>query len=337
MRVIITPNHKNHRSPFEIWNGEQTPHQEVPERIETIIQALKKTKHNLVDLQLKVPTKILRSIHQPRYLSFLNDFSKSLADNEVRYPSVFALHTQTNDRYNYPLTRFGFYSFDMYTPIGKNTFASALSAASAAYQAAVEIQNRGQKTVFALCRPPGHHAEPNQMGGYCYINNAAVAAEHLSQFGKVATLDVDFHHGNGTQHIFYQRDNVLTVSIHAHPDWKFPHFSGYEDELGAGAGLGHNYNLTLKQGTGNTTYQKTLDKALQKIENYSPEYLVVSFGADTHQDDPIGGFSLTTKYFTKMAKSIAKLNLPTVIVMEGGYNTSKLGENVVAFLAGFEE
>lgn len=335
MRVITTPHHKIHQSPYEIWNGAQTPHQEIPARIENIVRSLKGTGHELVTLDKKVPLSVLRKIHSRRYLEFLHDYSQSLKTGDYHYPSVFALHTQEQDRYRYPLTRLGFYSFDMYTPVSGSTFETALDSASAAYQAAHELRNRGQRTTFALCRPPGHHAEPNQMGGYCYLNNAAVAAQYLSQFGKVATLDVDFHHGNGTQHIFYGRNDVLTVSIHAHPDWKFPHFSGYTDETGRGEGEGFNVNLPLGQGTTDRQYQRTLRQALEKIREFAPQYLVVSFGADTHADDPIGGFALTTGYFTKMAKSITELNLPTAIVMEGGYNTAKLGENVVAFLEGF--
>lgn len=173
------------------------------------------------------------------------------------------------------------------------------------------------------------------MGGYCYLNNAAVATEYLSGFGKVATLDVDFHHGNGTQHIFYHRSDVLTISIHAHPDWKFPFFSGYENEVGTGAGEGFNRNFALTEGTTDSQYQTVLEQALEHIREFRPDYLVISLGLDTHESDPIGGFRLTSEYFTEMARSIADLQLPTVIIQEGGYNTDLLGKNVVAFLDGF--
>lgn len=335
MRIITTPNHTNHKSPYEIWNGAQTPHQEVPARVENILKALERTDHHLFPVSKKVPLKILKQIHSPRYIDFLSNYVETIPIGEYRYPSVFSLHTQREDRYKNALTRLGYYSFDMYTPLTTATYQTAFDSASAAYQAAYEVKNNGLQTIFALCRPPGHHAEPNQMGGYCYFNNAAVAANYLSQFGKVATLDVDFHHGNGTQHIFYQRDDVLTVSIHAHPDWKFPHFSGYEDEIGSEQGENFNLNITLNEGTTNQQYQRALINSLNKISQFKPNYLVVSFGADTHQSDPIGGFNLTTKYFTKMAQTINHLKLPTVIVMEGGYNTTKLGDNVVAFLEGF--
>lgn len=336
MKIIIPPEHSLHNPPYEIWNGEQTPNQETPARLENILKTLKKLEHDIVSVSVKVPAITLSKIHSSKYIDFLRDFCITLSDTEYKYPSVFSMRSQSKDTYTYPLTRHGYYSFDMYTPLMKKTFEAALNSASCAYQVAEEILKAKYDVGFALCRPPGHHAEYDQMGGYCYINNAAVAAQHLSKYGTVAVLDVDFHHGNGTQHIFYNRKDVLTVSIHADPDWKFPHFSGYENEIGEGSGEGYNFNFVLSKGTGNLEYQKTLEKALKEIKEFRPRYLVVSFGADTHEDDPIGGFKLTTEYFEKMARSIAKLGKQTVIVQEGGYNTSLLGKNVASFLSGFE-
>lgn len=338
MNIIFSNNHHLHNPPYEIWNGEQTPNQEVPARVETILSALRKTNHYLNPVDFKVERSMLEAVHSKRYLDFIESYSSSLSSaDEFKYPSMFALRSQTADRYVYPLTRHGYYSFDLYTPVMRETFNAALDSASCAYQVADEILKNKYNVGYALCRPPGHHAEYDQMGGYCYINNAAVAAQHLSQQGKVATLDVDFHHGNGTQHIFYDRNDILTVSIHAHPDWKFPHFSGYENEVGKGIGRDFNRNYALQRGTTNAQYQVVLEEALQQIIKFDPKYLVVSFGADTHADDPIGGFALTTDYFRKMAQSIAGLGLKTVIVQEGGYNNELLGTNVVSFLSGFEE
>jgi acetoin utilization deacetylase AcuC-like enzyme len=283
-----------------------------------------------------VPQELLNSIHSAKYLEFLQTYASSLKDSsEYRYPSVFQLRSCTQDRYTTPLVRQGFYSFDMYTPVMKHTFNAALGSANCAYEVAVEVKENGG-VAYALCRPPGHHAEYDQMGGYCYINNAAVAAQYLSQSGKVVSLDVDFHHGNGTQHIFEKRSDVLTISIHADPDWKFPHFSGYADETGVGDGVGFNINYPLLEGTDDKTFDQVLVQALTKIQKFQADYLVVSFGADTHVTDPIGGFRLTTEYFTRMARRINEIKLPTVIVQEGGYNTGLLGENVVAFLKRFE-
>jgi acetoin utilization deacetylase AcuC-like enzyme len=164
-----------------------------------------------------------------------------------------------------------------------------------------------------------------------------VAAQYLSQFGQVATLDVDFHHGNGTQNIFYRRPDVFTVSLHADPNWKFPYFSGHQDEIGEGEGTGRNINFPLAQGTTNKTFQQAVERAVVNISDFAPQYLVVSLGLDTHESDPIGGFKLTTEYFTTMAETINQLKLPTVIVQEGGYNTELLGKNAVAFLDGFQK
>lgn len=161
------------------------------------------------------------------------------------------------------------------------------------------------------------------------------AAHHLSKNAKVAILDVDFHHGNGTQHIFYHRSDILTISIHADPAWKFPYYSGYKNERGIDKGKGFNVNYPLGAGVTNSQYQLTLENSLCKIQNFHPRYLIISLGLDTHKADPIGGFKLTTKYYTLMAKTIKRLNLPTVIIQEGDYNTKLLGKNVVAFLTGY--
>lgn len=328
--------HQGHRPPYEIWNGERDKHQEVPERAENILNALRASKvFELQEVEEQLAPTLLQSVHAPEYIDFLRRTSALLESDQYQYPSVFALR----DRPVAPTNRLaeqGYYSFDMYTPISGTTYDAALASASLGWKIAEGLAEGKYNVGYALCRPPGHHAERQQMGGYCYFNNAAVAAEYLSQFGKVATLDVDFHHGNGTQHIFYDRSDVLTVSMHAGPHWKFPHMSGYEIETGTGEGEGYNINYALQKGTTNRQFQQTLEQALDEIAAFGPRHLVVSFGADTFVGDPIGGFALTSEYFTKMGKTIAGLNTPTAIVQEGGYNTAELGTNVVNFLAGFK-
>ncbi len=334
MLIIYPPNHARHASPHEIYNGEQDPHQETPDRLERITSALSQAAYQYQAVSEVAPLELLERTHDANYLNFIQQLSLSLKDSEYRYPSVFQYRTGVPSQHQ--LAQLGSFSFDMYTPVGVHTWQAALDSASCAYEAALAVQTGSQKVVYALGRPPGHHAEANQMGGYCYINNCAVAAEYLSGFGRVAALDVDFHHGNGTQHIFYHRPDVLTVSIHAHPDWKFPFFSGYENEVGSGEGEGFNRNFALTENTTDNQYQIILEQALDHIREFKPEYLVVSLGLDTHETDPIGGFKLTTSYFTQMAQTIADMQLPTVIIQEGGYNTDLLGKNVVAFLQGFE-
>jgi acetoin utilization deacetylase AcuC-like enzyme len=191
------------------------------------------------------------------------------------------------------------------------------------------------QSAFALCRPPGHHAGRANCGGYCYINNAAVAANWLSARGPVALLDVDYHAANGTQDIFYERRDVLTISIHADPAHEYPHFCGYADETGAGAGAGRHRNFPLPAGTDDPGYFAALDQALSIIRGSALAYLVLSIGMDIYEADPLGKFRITRDGIREIGRRIAGLGLPSVIVMEGGYNNNALGENVVAMLEPF--
>lgn len=340
--ALYNPNHTAHHPPFEIWNGQPDKHQEVPARAENILAALQRSSiYTLREVTASLSPALIDLIHTPDYLAFLASMEHDLQFDEgngndgYRYPSVFNLKDGVTPPTN-PLAKLGYYSFDMYTPVTKTTYESAMQSANLARQLAEDIHSQVYQVGYALCRPPGHHAESAQMGGYCYINNAAVAADYFSQFGYVSVLDVDFHHGNGTQNIFYHRGEVQTVSLHADPTWKFPHMAGYESEKGVGEGEGTNHNFVLQQGTTNEQFQDTLLRALEQISNFNSDYLVVSFGADTFVGDPIGGFALTTDYFGTMGETINQLGLPTAIVQEGGYNTEELGLNVVTFLQGFK-
>lgn len=334
MNVYYNSHHNAHCPPNEIFNGNRDPHQEIPDRVDHILNALGPTKHLAIDVQpnpseRKVLLEVLSQIHTADYLNFLQatDFVKDYV-----YPSVFSYR---EERYisTHPIARRGLYSFDTYTPINNTTFKVALSSAYLAQRAALEVLHN-QKVQYALCRPPGHHAEPSYMGGYCYLNNGAVAAQTLinaCKHHRVAILDVDFHHGNGAEKIFGQREDVLTVSIHADPNLKFPYFSGQVT-----TSYIQNLNFPIPLGTTNGQYQHTLKTALQIIQEYQPSHLVVCFGADTHESDPIGGFKLTTSFYAQMAHLINELKIPIVIVQEGGYNHAALGINVATFLSGFE-
>jgi len=328
MRILYTPNHIHHNPQFEIFNGNREEHQEIPDRIENIKQRLEQEGLSIYQGALSVPLDLLQSIHEPSYIRFIHD-------SEFAYPSVFEIravqmrHPELNN-----LSQRGFYSFDMFTPILNGTYQAAFDSASLAYEGAVLLQKNPGEVVYALCRPPGHHAEYNQMGGYCYFNNCCVAAEYLSQFGRVATLDVDFHHGNGTQNIFYSRNSIFTVSLHADPAWKFPYFCGFANETGSDEGEGYNLNIPLAKGTDNNRFQQSLELSLDRIAKFAPDYLVVSLGLDTHVSDPIGGFALTTEYYTQMARTIKSSGLPILVVQEGGYNNEYLGINAHAFLKG---
>ena len=208
--------------------------------------------------------------------------------------------------------------------------------ANSAVHAAELVLNEAD-CAYALCRPPGHHAFADMAGGFCYLNNTAIAAQRLlTQSDRVAILDVDLHHGNGTQGIFYRRPDVLTVSLHADPAAFYPFFWGYADERGAGEGLGYNYNLPLPLGTGDDAYLDTLDMALTRIERFAPDMLVVALGLDAYEGDPLAGLSITTKGFGRIGAAIAEMQLPTVLIQEGGYLSKALGDNLKSFLGDFE-
>lgn len=338
MHFFFDQNHHNHMPPFEVFNGDHDTAQEVPERAEQIYTALCAHGHTHLEAIKSVPSNILTRVHDEKYLDFLQSSCTGLKSDGYLYPSV-RPYASTYDpqRITNPVALRGQFVFDMYTPLLTDTWHAALSSASLAYLGAQELLDKKSEMVYALCRPPGHHAEHACAGGYCYINNAAVAAQTLSKHGKVAIIDVDFHHGNGTQHIFYDRSDVLTVSIHADPHDKFPFYSGFADETGMGVGSGFNHNIPLSLGTSDREYDMALSRALERVALFKSDFLIIAYGADTHESDPIGGFKLSTPYFQKMGSRLKSLNLPTLIVQEGGYNNEHLGTNVVTFLSGFEK
>ena len=231
--------------------------------------------------------------------------------------------------------KLGPYSFDASSPIAAGTWEGAYWSAQTSLTA-LDAVLAGDRAAFALCRPPGHHCGPDYLGGYCYLNNAAIAAEAGAAAGRrVAILDVDYHHGNGTQDIFYARGDVLFVSIHADPRMDYPYFWGHADETGEGDGEGATLNLPLPRGTDLAAYLPALDAALERIAAFAPDLLVVSYGADTFAGDPISHFRLETPDYATIARRIASLGLPALVVMEGGYAIDALGANVASFLAGF--
>lgn len=334
MNIYYNSLHHRHRPPNEIFNGNRDPHQEVPERIDHIVSALEDINHTLIDTQPSEQEQqdlltVLHELHTRDYLGYLQNTEFG---EEYVYPSVFSYRPE-EPASTHPVAQRGFFSFDTYTPLSSTTFLAALQSAYLAQRAALEtLSHTGVQ--YALCRPPGHHAESARMGGYCYLNNGAVAAQTLrnaDEQNRVAILDVDFHHGNGAEQIFGETEEILTVSLHADPNERFPFFSGQETDAYVS-----NHNFPLPLGTTNAQYEQALDAALERIQQHRSSHLVVCFGADTHQSDPIGGFLLTTDFYTTMARHIWALGIPTVIIQEGGYNTSVLGTNVDAFLAGFQ-
>lgn len=233
--------------------------------------------------------------------------------------------------------RLGFFAFAAETSISEGTWDAARAAANVALSAATLVSG-GARAAFALCRPPGHHAARDLFGGYCFLNNAAIAAQFLRDQGvsRCAVLDVDFHHGNGTQDIFYERGDVMFVSVHGDPRETFPYFLGYADEIGAGEGEGANANFPLAREADWTIWETALIAALQKIKTFGAEVLIVSLGVDTFEGDPISFFKLRSSDFLRMGETIGRLGAPTVFVMEGGYAVAEIGVNAVNVLTGFE-
>ena len=234
--------------------------------------------------------------------------------------------------------RLGQYSFDASTPIAEGTWDGAYWSAQTALTALDAVLS-GARTAFALCRPPGHHAGADYLGGYCYLNNAAIAAQHAhaAGAGPVAILDVDYHHGNGTQDIFEARGDIFFASIHANPATDYPYYWGHADETGSGDGAGTTLNLPMPRGTRIDAYLATLEAAIARITAWGARFLVVSFGADTFSGDPISHFAIETEDFAAIGARIAAMGLPTAIIMEGGYAVGDLGGNVARFLSGFPD
>jgi acetoin utilization deacetylase AcuC-like enzyme len=278
------------------------------------------------------------AIHDARYLDFLENAWRLWRALPDAGDEVVANIHPVGEPGGYPdsiVGRAGLHMADTACPIGEHSFAAACAAADSAVEAALLVRE-GERAAYALCRPPGHHAYADRAGGFCYLNNSAIAAQVLrARHGRVAIVDVDVHHGNGTQGIFWRRADVLTVSLHADPAAYYPFHNGYAAEIGAGDGRGFNINLPLPVGTGDEAYLRALDGALARVRAYAPGALVVALGLDGFQGDPLKGMAITTAGFARIGAALARLGLPTVLVQEGGYLAPELGDNLASALGGF--
>ena len=340
MNVYYSEAHRKHEPPFEIFDGGlRVPYLENPDRMDKILSALQTTNWAEMIEPRDFGLDPIYAIHDKDYVDFLAScwtewLDSEAIDKSTLLPATFALRRHSQKPTSL-LGRAGYYMMDLSACIVEGTYQAALASANCALSAADTVAN-GERSAFALCRPPGHHAGKDYAGGYCFINNASVAANWLSSNGKVALLDVDYHCGNGTQDIFYDRDDVLTISIHADPNFEYPHYAGYSNETGAGPGLGFHKNFPLEKGTDDAGYLAALEEALSLIRKFEPKYLVVSAGMDIYADDPLGTIKVTTEGISEIGKRISVLGLPTVIVMEGGYNNEALGRNIMSFLEEFK-
>jgi acetoin utilization deacetylase AcuC-like enzyme len=334
MRSFFAPQQLSHAPSVELHNGAFVPFAENVERVRSILAAIGEA-----EPARDFGEAALARVHTPDYLDFLKVAHRDWVaagrpgDAAGYVWPVVRRRAVALDRID---ARLGRYSYDASSPIAAGTWEAAYWSAQTALTALDSILT-GERNAFALCRPPGHHCGADYLGGYCYLNNAAVAAEAAIAAGRarVAILDVDYHHGNGTQDIFYSRGEIFFASIHADPSTDYPFYWGFEDETGEGDGEGANLNLALPRGTDLAAYLPALDRALERIAAFAPEILIVSYGADTFAGDPISFFGIETDDYPVIARRIAARAVPTLVVMEGGYAVGDLGANVAAFLSGF--
>ena len=333
MRLFWDERQRLHAPKCEFFNGGLYPAAEHPGRVDSILAAIGKTQtprdHGEAPL--------LR-VHPPEYLDFLKsahaDWRAAGRDGDA-IPYTFPLVGRRPLDLSRIDARLGLYSYDTSTPIAEGTWTAAYWGAQTALSA-LEAVLGGEHSAFALCRPPGHHCGSDYAGGYCYLSNAAIAAEAAAAAGRrVAILDIDYHHGNGTQDIFYARGDVFFASIHADPRADYPFFWGHADERGEGEGEGATLNLPLPRGTKLPEFLAALDRSLEAIAGFGADILLCSYGADTYVGDPISHFAIETADYPAIAARIAALGLPTLILMEGGYAVDALGANMASFLSGF--
>lgn len=342
MKSFCDPAHAQHAPRAELSDGGLVAPYDSPHRVSAILDDLRRRGFPEPSAPRAHGLDPILRVHTEPYVAFLrriwDEWAATGQDSDL-VPYIWPSRAMPRDVVPRSIAgRVGYYALAGDTPIGPGSYVGARSAVDVALAAQAELA-RGTRAAFALCRPPGHHASRDMYGGYCFFNNAAIAAQAAVDQGaaRVAVLDVDVHHGNGTQAIFEARSDVLTLSIHGDPSDFFPHFLGHADERGSGAGEGYNHNYPLPRGTDYARWSEALEAAAEEITRFGPELLVVSLGVDTYEEDPIGFFRLKSEDFSCLGRRLEKLGLPTLFVMEGGYAVDALGTNVVNVLAGFEE
>jgi acetoin utilization deacetylase AcuC-like enzyme len=341
VQVFFSTEHCGHRPQTFLSRGQVKPCPEVAERADILSEAVRGAGHPISEPHTFGLPPIER-VHDSGYLEFLDtawsawselgDFAPEIVPNV--HPGR---HMQ--GRPTAIVGRAGYYQSDTACPIGPGTWAAAQSSANVALSAARAVVSGSVAQAYALCRPPGHHAFSDMAGGFCFLNNTAIVAQYCRDQGaaKVAIVDVDVHHGNGTQQIFYQRDDVLTVSLHGDPAVYYPFYLGYANEYGALAGDGFNLNIPIDEGTRDDVYLSLLSDALHRVREFAPDVLVVALGLDASEHDGHHPFlKISTDGFAKITQQLAELELPSVLVQEGGYVSAHLGANLASALAGFE-
>ena len=342
MRTVHSDAHRLHAPSGELSGGSLVPPFETPSRVDAILARLRERGMGDVVAPDPLDPAALAGIHDAGYLRFLEtawaDWKAAGMAGDVIAANVPARGMHL-DRVPEEIDgRVGYYCHASETAITAGTWEAARASAACALTAQ-RIVAEGARAAFALCRPPGHHATRDQYGGYCFLGNAALAAQAFRDggAGRVGVLDVDFHHGNGTQGLFWQRGDVAVASLLGDPRHAYPYFIGYADEVGIGAGEGANLNLPMPAGTGYGAWSEALDRATGWLLDGGAEALVVSLGVDAFEADPIGFFRLTSADFVDAGRRIGRTGLPTVFCLEGGYALEDVGANVVGVLEGFED
>lgn len=339
------PSGQNLRGTFKIpliYNDKHSIHHvrergyvEAPVRIKSILNELLPSGLFELNPPKSYSEKHIFEIHDRGYIEYFKRICKSLPEGKSIYPYVFPVRNSTRPPKD-DSVRAGYYCIDTFTPLNRNAYLASRKAVDCAITCA-DLLIEGGKLAYALIRPPGHHAERKSFGGFCYFNSAAIAANYLSKYGKVALLDIDYHHGNGQQDIFYKRDDVLTISIHGHPSFAYPYFSGFANEKGESAGYGFNVNYPLPEQLSGPAYRSYLRKALDKLKSFKPDYLVLALGLDVAKGDPTGTWQLNNVDLEENGKMIGELKLPVLVVQEGGYRTRNLGINALSFFRGLHK
>ncbi|WP_338155729.1 histone deacetylase family protein [Achromobacter xylosoxidans] len=345
MHIFHNPVHGRHDGRHEMFRGGLVPCHETPARLEYVLDALRQRGIGTLQTPAAPDLDLIRRVHSPRYVDFLQGawadwIALDPANAELDIlPSVWPVRGFRHDisPTNFA-ARVGLFSFDSGSPLTAGTWEAAVAGAACAIDAARAVsRGNGSRAAMALTRPPGHHAGADFFGGYCFLNNAALAAQALREAGaeRVAVLDIDYHHGNGTQSIFYERGDVLTVSVHGDPTTEYPFFLGYADESGRGAGVGANLNLPLAAGADFAGWNEALEQGLAAIGRFKPDALVIALGVDTYEGDPISKFNLRSADYLQVGARLARLGLPAVFTMEGGYAVAEVGTNVANVLEGY--
>jgi acetoin utilization deacetylase AcuC-like enzyme/GNAT superfamily N-acetyltransferase len=335
VRQAVPPDRKIHLVVNEshfIHHVKEKGYAQSPVRIKTILLQIESTGLFQRIKSKRFSEKHILDVHDRRFVSYVQRVCADLEPGESVYPYVFPIRNAARPPKDLAV-RAGYYCLDTFTPLNKNAYLAARGAVDCALSTALSLL-QGKRLAYALVRPPGHHAERKAYGGFCYFNSAAIAAHYLSRWGRVAVVDLDYHHGNGTQDIFYERNDVLTVSLHGHPRFAYPYFSGYREETGSGPGKGYNINCPLPETLSGPDYLNVLGQALRQVRLFRPSFLVIPLGLDTSRGDPTGSWTLAARDFESMGRMMGSLRLPTLVIQEGGYNHRNLGRNARHFFDG---